>query len=222
MGTLRGSAVRHLMDSATASRRPLKTRSAGWAQSTARYLSHTSITPNQISVASVLAAASGSAALLLLHAPWSLLVCAVCIQLRLLCNMLDGMVAVEGGKGSATGALYNELPDRIADSLFIVSVGYAVLVPWLGWCSALLAALTAYIRATGAALGLPQDFRGPMAKPQRMAVLTAGCLLGSVEQLIWQSHVVLLAAESVVGAGSLLTCVTRTHAIARQLRSRAA
>jgi phosphatidylglycerophosphate synthase len=210
------------MDSGGASRRPLKTRSAGWAQSTARYLARTSLTPNQISVASVLFAAIGAGALLRLEAPGSLLVCAACIQLRLLCNMLDGMVAVEGGKGSPVGVLYNELPDRVADSLFIVCVGYAVLVPWLGWCSALLAVLTAYIRATGGALGLPQDFRGPMAKPHRMAVLTAGCLLGSLEALIWHSHLVLLIAESLVGLGSLLTCVTRTRAIAQQLQSRPA
>jgi hypothetical protein len=35
------------------------------------------------------------------------------------------MVAIEGGKKSSVGALYNEFPDRIADSLFIVALGYA-------------------------------------------------------------------------------------------------
>jgi phosphatidylglycerophosphate synthase len=208
------------MDSAETTRRPLKTRSAPWAQSAARSLSRTALTPNQISVASVVFAAAGSAALLALTAPWSLLVCAACIQLRLLCNMLDGMVAVEGGKSSPAGALYNELPDRIADSLFIVSVGYAVSVPWLGWCSALFAALTAYIRAVGAALGLSQDFRGPMAKPHRMAVLTIGCLIGSLETSVWHSDRALLAAECIVGLGSIFTCVARTRAIARQLGTR--
>jgi phosphatidylglycerophosphate synthase len=136
--------------------------------------------------------------------------------------MLDGMVAVEGGKGSPTGALYNEVPDRIADSLFIVAVGYAVDLAWLGWCSALLAALTAYIRALGGALGLPQDFRGPMAKPHRMAVLTLGCLVGAVEAPVWHSHWALSVAEYVVGIGSLITCVTRIRAIASQLKARPA
>jgi phosphatidylglycerophosphate synthase len=32
------------------------------------------------------------------------------IQLRLLCNMLDGMVAVEHKMHSKTGELYNEVP----------------------------------------------------------------------------------------------------------------
>ena len=208
------------MDHAAANRRPLKTRSALWAQSVARGLARTALTPNQISVASVLVALVGAAAVLSLNAPWGLLVCAACIQLRLLCNMLDGMVAVEGGKGTPTGALYNELPDRVADSLFIVAIGYVVALPWLGWCGALLAALTAYIRAIGGALGFPQDFRGPMAKPHRMAVLTGGCLMGAIEASVWHSDFVLLVAEWLVVLGSLLTCVTRTRAIARQLETR--
>jgi phosphatidylglycerophosphate synthase len=43
---------------------------------------------------------------------------AACIQLRLLCNLLDCMVAIEGGKSAPTGALFNEMPDRFADPLF--------------------------------------------------------------------------------------------------------
>ena len=48
-------------------------------------------------------------------------------QLELLCNLLDGMVAVEGGLGGPTGPLWNELPDRIADSVFIVALGMAAI-----------------------------------------------------------------------------------------------
>ena len=34
------------------------------------------------------------------------------------------MVAIEGGKKSANGDLYNDMPDRFADALFIIPVGY--------------------------------------------------------------------------------------------------
>lgn len=162
--------------------------------------------------------------LLLLRAltPLGLLGVALCVQLRLLCNLLDGMVAIEGQRKSVTGALFNEIPDRVADSLFIVALGYAVGASWLGWLGALAAAVTAYIRVLGGALGLPQDFRGPLAKPQRMAVLTAACVLGALE-LRWHATVwALTAAAWVIAIGSIVTCITRTFAIAAQLKERAA
>ena len=108
------------------------------------------------------------------------LLAAVCVQLRLVCNLLDGMVAIEGGKKSSVGAIYNEFPDRIADTLFLVPLGYAAAMPWLGWFGALLAALTAYVRVFGGSLGLAQDFSGVMAKQRRMAALTAGLVVQAI------------------------------------------
>jgi phosphatidylglycerophosphate synthase len=205
------------METANLNRRPLKTRSSRWAQRVATYLASTAISANQISLLSVAFAVAGSSALLVARGPWPLIVCAVCIQLRLACNLLDGMVALEGGKKSPLGALYNEIPDRVADSLFIVAAGYCAHWPSLGWCGALFAALTAYIRVLGGSLGLAQDFRGPMAKPHRMAVLTVGCVLGAGESAQWGSQYALLAAVLVIDIGSLITCATRIRAMAREL-----
>jgi phosphatidylglycerophosphate synthase len=205
----------------SADRRPLKSRGSGWAQALAAALARSPVTPNQISLASIAFAVVGAAALLYWRTPGGLVLCALCVQLRLLCNLLDGMVAVEGGKGSPTGALYNEFPDRIADSLFLVALGHAAGLPWLGWLCALLAALTAYVRVTGVSLGLAADFRGPMAKPHRMAVMTLACLVAAVE-LQWRgSGYALLVAAWLIAAGSALTCITRSAAIAAQLRARA-
>lgn len=203
----------------TPDRRPLATRNARWAQRAAAALARSAVTPNQISLISILFAAAGAAALLDAR-PIALLLTAVCVQLRLLCNLLDGMVAIEGGKQSPVGALYNEFPDRIADSLLLVALGYAASMPWLGWLCALLAALTAYVRATGGALGLAQDFRGPMAKPHRMAVLTVACLAGAAERYATGTHYALLIATVLIAAGSALTCALRTLAIARLLREK--
>lgn len=204
-------------DDADENRRPIAARSAGWAQRSAAWLARTEVTPNQISVVSILFAAAGAALLLWRPTPSGLIGCALAIQGRLICNLLDGMVAVEGGKKSALGALYNEFPDRVADSLLIVALGYAVGWPALGWFGALTAALTAYVRVFGGALGLAQSFRGPMAKQHRMAVMTAACLIGAGE-LAWAgSHWALQAACVVIAAGSVITCVTRTQGVARQL-----
>lgn len=206
------------MEEAEKNRRPIEARSAGWAQRSAQFLARSSVTPNQISVASVLFAAVGAALLLFYPTPAGLVGCAVAIQARLICNLLDGMVAVEGGKKSALGQIYNEFPDRVADSLLIVALGYCVAMPAWGWFAALAAALTAYVRVFGGALGFAQDFRGPMAKQHRMAVMTAACLMGAIELAYHASHYVLSAALVIVALGSVLTCVTRTQAIAQQLK----
>lgn len=203
-------------------RRPLATRSAGWAKWLASVLVKTSISPNQISVLSIAPALVGAWLLMCPNAlsasPWLLVLVVICVQLRLLCNMLDGMVAIEGGKQSKVGVLYNEIPDRIADSLFIVALGYAVSLPWLGWLGALLAAKTAYIRVLGGANGLMQDFRGPMAKQHRMAVMSLGCLIGAAELHFNGSQHALVITAYVIAIGAALTCVTRTLAIAQQLK----
>jgi phosphatidylglycerophosphate synthase len=200
-------------------RRPLASRDTAWARRIASALARSSITPNQISVASIAFAALGAWALVDAR-PLALLGATICVQLRLLCNLVDGMVAIEGGKQSPVGALYNEFPDRIADSLLLVALGYAALAPWLGWLAALLAALTAYVRATGGALGFAQDFRGPMAKPHRMAALTLACLLGAAE-IHWNgTRYALLIGTIVIAAGSALTCAMRSLALAKQLRTR--
>jgi phosphatidylglycerophosphate synthase len=193
-------------------RRPLASRSSGWAQYLAARLSASWVTPNQISILSM------GAALLWWSPGWpAFIACAVCVQLRLLCNLLDGMVAIEGGKSTATGVLFNEIPDRLADPLFLVPLGYAAGYPWLGWLTALLAVLTAYIRVLGGSLGQPQDFGGLLPKQRRMAVLTLALLIQAIEDALRGSRVSLLAAVIIIAVGSLATCIGRTMAIARRL-----
>lgn len=208
------------MTQADINRRPLKSRSSGWARRCAAALAATGVSPNAVSVASIAFAVAGAAVLIEWKSPWAYVVCALAVQLRLLCNLLDGMIAIEGGKGSVLGNLYNEFPDRIADSIFIVALGYAAGIPELGWFGALAAALTAYVRATGGALGLPQDFRGPMAKPHRMAAMTVGCLAAAIELATHGTAYALAVAAWVIAVGATLTCVTRTVAIAKRLRER--
>ncbi len=169
-------------------------------------------------MASMLFALIGAALLVYYPNPAGLIGCALAIQARLVCNLLDGMVAVEYGKKSPLGRIYNEFTDRIADSVLIVALGYSIGFPSLGWFGALAAASTAYVRVFGGSLGLPQDFRGPMAKQHRMAAMTAGCLLGAVEQTLNGTLHALSAASVVIVIGSVATCITRTRAIANQLQ----
>jgi phosphatidylglycerophosphate synthase len=206
-------------------RRPLKTRSAGWARAVAGWLNRRGVAPNAISAASVAMAALGGLAFLAAahgRLPWGAgwVAGAICIQLRLLCNLFDGMVAIEGGRKTPTGDLWNEIPDRLADTLLLVCAGFAAGVPWIGVLAAWGAVMTAYLRAVGAALTGKQDFSGPFAKPQRMAVLTAAALLTALEPL-WNAEAwILKAALVVIAAGTLSTVIRRNVRLAATLRAR--
>lgn len=207
-------------DGDLANRRPLKSRGTAWASVATRALLATRITANQVSIAGILISLLGAWAFVEAPAnPWLYLAGALAIQLRLLCNMLDGLVAVEGGRKSAYGPLYNEVPDRIEDSAFLVAFGYAAGLLWLGLTAALLAAVTAYVRALGGSFGFPQDFRGPMAKPQRMAALTLGAIAALIEALWWGSDWALVVTLWLVAVGTALTIATRVLGIARRLKA---
>jgi phosphatidylglycerophosphate synthase len=198
-------------DPKQSARRPLASRSSALAGRALDILLKTSITPNQISLLSIAAAGFGALALIEgPNLPILYLVAALCVQLRLLCNLLDGMVAVEGGRGSPVGALYNEVPDRIADTLLIVAWGYAVGLGWLGWATALAAVLTAYIRVLGGALG----------QPQRMALLTGVCVLAMLEAWLRDSSIALGVGLWICFIGSMWTCAARLQAIAAGLEMR--
>lgn len=201
-------------------RRPIKSRSNGFIVALSSYLAGTSVTPNQISCASAVFAFIGALAILAIDSSLSMVVAIACIQLRLLCNVIDGLVAVEGGKKSIVGPIFNEFPDRVADSLLLVAAGFACGLPSLGWAAALFAALTAYVRVFGGSVGLAQQFIGPMAKQHRMALLTIACAATIAENLVHRTHVSIAVSLALIAVGSALTCITRTRAIVRDLHTR--
>ena len=211
-------------------RRPIPSRDASWAIRTARWLQRAGVKPNQISVLGVILAGFAAACLVLAGRSDGgtrialLIIAAVAIPLRLLCNLFDGMLAVEGGLKSPTGSLYNEFPDRIADPLILIGAGYAIgQVAWgaeLGWAATAVALLTAYVRALGGAVGAAQHFDGPMAKPRRMHVLIVACLLSAVETAAgWPQGRVLAAALILIIVGGVITVVRRLRLIAADLEA---
>lgn len=211
--------------SGESARRPLKSRSTAWARMAASRLTRAGVSPNAISLASVIFAALGSA--LLVYSPefgaaWWLgwIGVALCVQARLLCNLMDGMVAVEGNRRSPTGELWNEVPDRIADTLFLLAAAFAVGSTVLGVLAVTGALMTAYVRALGATLTGEQDFCGPMAKPHRMAALTASLILGVLLGPWLGAERVLLIGVIVIALGSWATVARRLFRLATKLRER--
>lgn len=213
-------------------RRPIASRERRVWQKMAAFLAARHVSPNAISVAGLI---SGIAAGLLLavtrfaendwlqRALW--LAAAAGIQLRLLANMLDGMVALAARKASRLGELYNELPDRGSDVAVIIGAGYAVGgLPAFGYIAACIAILTAYVRAFGKAAGVSNLFVGPMAKPQRMFVLTIVALLMAALPGNWRpswgdQHTSFATVGLVlIIVGGLLTILRRLALIIRHLQ----
>jgi phosphatidylglycerophosphate synthase len=213
-------------------RRPLKSRGTGWARASAAALARAGATPDGISAAGVAFAVIGAGLFLWAGGATAplraglLIGAGVCIQLRLLCNLLDGMVAMEHGRGSPSGPIWNELPDRIADALFLVGAGYCAwgagwsIAEPLGWTCAWLAALTAYVRELGRGLGMAADFSGPMAKPHRMAALTLTCAVAAAEPLWGWKGQAILVGLGVIAVGTAVTVARRTLTLARRLEAR--
>jgi phosphatidylglycerophosphate synthase len=211
-------------------RRPLKTRQAAWANRLAQLLVKWHASPNGISLASIFLAA-GTGAALYFSGEFTggrralMLVLAVAgIQGRLLCNMLDGMVAIEGGRQTKSGEIFNDLPDRIADALIFICAGYAARMHSfgveLGYIAATLAIFTAYVRMLGGASGLKQSFMGPMAKQHRMFALSLACVLSIFETRFVSAGTILWASLIVINIGCIATIWRRTARIARELNAR--
>jgi len=214
----------------SAPRRPLKTRQRAWAQALARALTRAGVAPNAISIGSLVFAIGAGICLGFtsreagMTRPALFLIAAACIQLRLLCNMLDGLVAIEGGRKTIYGEIFNDMPDRFADAVILVGAGYAAGdLTWgreLGWLAAIFAVMTAYIRLLGGTLGVRQYFIGPMAKQHRMALLTAACVASAFESYLGLHGEIMRGALILMIAGMLVTCVRRTARIVADLKKR--
>ena len=213
-------------------RRPLASRERAASKAVAHWLAAHGASPNAISLAGMVAGIAAGVALaatLLVPSPvWSRLsfvVAAALIQLRLLANMFDGMVAIETCKASPTGAMYNEVPDRVSDSAMFLGAGYALGGhPPLGYIAALLAVFLAYLRAQGKVAGAHQEFCGPMAKPQRAFVVTLLAIYCATVPTVWQIDLIVRgwgAAAWVLAliiVGELWTAGRRLRRIGERLR----
>jgi phosphatidylglycerophosphate synthase len=208
-------------------RRALATRNAAWAKRLARMLRELGATPNAVSVAGVVWALAACAAFALVPsmtgaARATAFVCAAAaIQLRLLCNLLDGMLAVEEGLKTRLGELYNEIPDRLADVAILAGAGLAGNRA-LGCAAAIVALFTAYVRVLGGSLGLTQYFTGPMAKQHRMFVLTVATVWSAGEAAFGAPPRALQVGLAVIVCGAIVTAWRRIRLIAREMEGRCA
>jgi phosphatidylglycerophosphate synthase len=216
-------------------RRPVDARGNAWIRLLASWLARRGISPNVISTASVIFSALAALAMLTAAARSDItrielfVIAALLLELRLFANLMDGLVAVEGGLGSKSGEIWNELPDRFSDAIALTAAGYAAgssmpgdMAAWsagLGWAAALGAVITAYVRALGSSAGASAHFAGPMAKQRRMETLALGCAVAAFEPAWGWSGQSMMIALAVVFLGSLVTITRRALNIVRELES---
>ena len=178
------------------------------------------LTPNMISICSSIFALLGGVCFVRASEQTftlqiTLLIAAILtIQLRLICNLTDGLMAVECGLKTASGEIFNDVPDRISDVAFIIGAGifaqsYATWIIHVAWIAALFAVMTAYVRVLGTSLSGTHDFSGPMAKQHRMFLLTVGAIGGLVEAYFKQPAYCMSAILCLIAIGSAFTCARR-------------
>ncbi len=211
-------------------RRPIRAREDKRVRAVATWLVRVGMRPNQVSVLSVLFSGLSAACLFLAassRVSWAIalyLAAAACVPLRGLCNLCDGLMAVEGGLRTKSGAIFNDLPDRISDPLVLVAAGYSITgASWardLGWGAALLAVLTAYVRVLGGSAGASQPFCGPMDKSPRMVVVMVACVLTAIEAAVGWTPRAMWLGLSIIVVGCVLTVFRRTRHIVAELEAR--
>ena len=208
-----------------ADRRPIKARKLAVMGRVAQRWAAAGVSPNLISVVGMLCCVAAGAAVAATPYAGDLggrllwLIAAGLVQLRLLGNLLDGMVAVAAKTASAGGEIYNEAPDRVSDVATLVGLGYAVGgLPVLGWAAAVGAVGTAYVRMLGKSAGAGSDFRGPMAKQHRMACVTVLAVLNAILPMSVQRFHPAGVCLTIIVVGCVLTIGRRLSRIGRVLR----
>ena len=145
---------------------------------------------------------------------------AVLVQVRLLANLYDGMVAVLRQIASPVGELFNEVPDRVSDAATRL---VSVMPPDRIRCLVSLPLSSRYFShirgAEGKVAGAHQEFCGPMAKQQRMATVTLVAIACAIVPGATDWQVPMFALWLII-AGCIVTAIRRLQRISATLRHR--
>ncbi|MHB8575036.1 MAG: CDP-alcohol phosphatidyltransferase family protein [Dehalococcoidia bacterium] len=152
----------------------------------ARLLAHTPVTPNQVTVVSLLAACGAGWLLVAGHNIWA----GFAIHASSVIDGVDGDLARRTGRSSRFGAIFDAVLDRYADAAIFGGMGW-----WSyrheSWPAALLLGLAAltgafaisYSRAraeASAGIALNGGFIGLASRDVRLLLAALGCVFGLV------------------------------------------
>lgn len=162
--------------------------------------------PNTITLAGIgFGAAAGATLWSTAPGPLAAVAVGTLLAARLACANLDGGVAREAGTGTGSGAVVNELGDRLAE--FAALAGVLALAPAaLVAATALAATMPSWVALAGAAAGAPRPQGGPVGKTERCLLLVVIAATGWAVPLL-----------AVIAIGSLATAARRLGRIRRDL-----
>ncbi len=144
-----------------------------WLKPIVAFCVRNRIRPNAFTYGALVLSLGAASALFLagLNRAWLWLV-PPCISVRLVFNLMDGLVAREMQLADALGEVKNEFGDRIADSAIFLGLCFG------GYANARLAALAivlilcvSYLGILGKAIGGPRVYGGVFGKGDRMITL---------------------------------------------------
>ncbi len=143
-----------------------------------RRLAGAGITPNQITLATILLSlAGGTCVLALPDEGWPLLLVPSVLSLRVAFNHVDGMLACEHDMRTPLGAMLNELADVISDAALylplalVPGVPAVLLVPVV-----VLGILAEMIGVVATLIGADRREDGPMSKKPRGLIIGGAAL----------------------------------------------
>lgn len=185
-----------------------------------RWLSQSErILPYQLIWLDIIFSACG--AYLLIHSQESiaLIGCALLIQLRLFCNLLENGIRREQQLFTTLSEVWRDLTDRFCDSVLIVALGHAISQAWLGWLAALLTLFSSYARLLLHNSGLADNSNHLRDTYPRLLLLTATCLLGAVEHHFMATNFLLGMALVLITLDSLWTFCRRIRHLVKSLQT---
>jgi phosphatidylglycerophosphate synthase len=154
------------------------------------------VTPNQVTLATLVLMAFEGALLLGYPGHWfPLLLLPIALFLRLALNAIDGMIAREHGLATKLGKILNELGDVLADGFLYLPLMAVPFAPAVLIGLAVLAGIAVEVTGVlGETIGGGRRYDGPFGKSERaLAFGAAGLLMALGAEPGWWFDLLMLA-----------------------------
>jgi phosphatidylglycerophosphate synthase len=145
---------------------------------------------------------------------WPLLLTPIFITLRCMCNLLDGMVAIERKMTSTRGEALQDMVDRFSDSCTLLGVAFSSFGDLrLGIFAMTIMLISSHIGVLKKAVGGKREYGGILGKGDRFFLIG----VASIAQYLWMDDVrglhVLSIMLGVIILGGIVTIVQRSISI---------